>query len=270
MGKKRAAILLTAALLAATLSGCGCEHEVVVDEGYPATCTQDGLSDGKHCALCGKILEKQKVIESTGHVEERLPETEPTCTEPGLTWGEVCSVCGEILVPQEQNAEPLGHDFEDGVCTRCGETLPVWEAEPVTNEFGDETGEFIVLNQVGFATDDNYYNHAYIVFDRTDTVQIMFAHGGVFSVSYEYFFSSTFKVLIRQGGGEAAELIGWGYGDYIQLPFEEDRQLLLNYLSGGETVDIYVEGLERPDEHHPFSVRPDNFAELYKEVYSQG
>ena len=75
---------------------------------------------------------------------------------------------------------------------------------------------------------------------------------------------------VPQGGGEAAELIGWGYGDYIQLPFEEDRQLLLNYLSGGETVDIYVEGLERPDEHHLFSVRPDNFAELYKEVYSQG
>lgn len=270
MSKKLSTVLLTAVMLILILSGCGCEHEVVFDEGYPASCTQDGLSDGEHCALCGKVLKKQEIIHSTGHVEERLPETEPTCTEPGLTWGKVCSVCGEILVPQEKNAEPLGHDFEDGVCVRCGEKIPIWNSEPLTNEFGDETGEFIILNQVAFNTDDTFYDEAYSAVDGTDEMRLMYVHRGALNSSYEYFFSSLFKVLIRQGGGEASELIGWGYGNYISIPFEEDRELFLNYLSGDETVDIYVEGHENPDEHYLFSARPDNFAELYEEIYGQG
>lgn len=271
MRKKQAAILLAAAMFIFALSGCGCEHEVVFDEGYPATCTEDGLTDGEHCALCGKVLKKQEVIKSPGHVEERLPEVEPTCTEPGLTSGKVCSVCGEILVPQEQTAEPLGHDFENGVCTRCGEKLPIWKSVPLTDEFGDETGEFIILNQVAFDTDDIHYNEAYIAVDGTDVVRLMFVHRGALSSSYEYFFSSSFKVLIRQDGGEASELSGWGYGNhYIDFPLEEDRELFLEYLSGSETVDVYVEGRELPDEHYLFSVEPDNFAELYAELYGQG
>lgn len=268
MSKKQLAVLLAAALFVA-LSGCGCEHEAVIDEGYPATCTEDGLSDGEHCALCGKVLKKQEVIECQGHSSVRVDEVEPTCTEPGLTSGRVCSVCGEVLVPQEQNAEPLGHDFEGGVCTRCGEKLPVWEPEPLTNEFGDETGEFIILNQVAFATDDVYYDEAYIVVDRTDTVRLMFVHRGALRSSYKYLFSSSFKVLIRQGGGEAAELSGWGYGDYIDFPFEEDRELLVEYLCGSETIELYVEGFQYPDEHCLFSFEPDNFSELYKELYAQ-
>lgn len=261
--------MLAAAVLAAALSGCGCEHEVVIDEGYPATCTEDGLTDGEHCAICGKVLKEQEVIECPGHDWEYLYPVGPTCTEPGLTWGEVCSVCGEVQTPQEPDEEPLGHDFEDGVCTRCGERLPVWESLPMTNEFGDETGEFFMLNQVGFDTDHETYNKAYIAVYGTDEAQIMLVRRDISSGLRKYFFSSTFKVLIRQGGGEATELTGWGYGDYISFPFEEDRALLVEYLSGGETVDIYLEGRDSSSEHCLFSVEPDNFAELYAGTYAQ-
>lgn len=60
MSKKLSTVLLTAVMLILILSGCGCEHEVVFDEGYPASCTQDGLSDGEHCALCGKVLKSRR------------------------------------------------------------------------------------------------------------------------------------------------------------------------------------------------------------------
>lgn len=265
MRKRQTAALLAAAMLIMAFSGCGCEHKAVIDEGYPATCTENGLSDGEHCTLCGKVLKKQEIIESPGHLEERLPEVEPTCTEPRLSWGKVCSFCGEILVPQEQTAEPLGHDFVDGICTRCGERLPVWIEVPKTNEFGDLTGEFLILNNFGFDIGHHYYE-AYIAIDGRDSVQLSFAHiGAVTGITSMYLLSDTFKVLIRQGGGEAAKLSGWGYGDFIDFPFEEDRELLLEYLCGSETIELYVEGLQYPDEHHLFSFEPDNFAELYGE-----
>ena len=41
----------------------------------------------------------------------------PTCTEAGQEY-RVCSECGEI---EFREAAPLGHDFKNGVCTRCGE-----------------------------------------------------------------------------------------------------------------------------------------------------
>ena len=51
----------------------------------------------------------------------------PTCTEPGLTWGWGCSVwgCGEVYKAQE-TIDPLGHDYVNRVCTRCGD---IWYSE---------------------------------------------------------------------------------------------------------------------------------------------
>ncbi len=53
-------------------------------------------------------------------IDEAIPAT---CTEPGLTQGKHCSECGEILVKQEVT-EPLDHDYQNRVCTRCGDQQP--------------------------------------------------------------------------------------------------------------------------------------------------
>ena len=44
---------------------------------------------------------------------------EPTCTTEGKTEGSHCSVCNEVLKSQEI-IPALGHNFKDGICTRCG------------------------------------------------------------------------------------------------------------------------------------------------------
>lgn len=44
---------------------------------------------------------------------------EPTCTTEGKIEGSHCSVCNEVLKPQEI-IPALGHNFKDGICTRCG------------------------------------------------------------------------------------------------------------------------------------------------------
>ncbi len=38
------------------------EHDVVIDKGYAATSETEGLTDGSHCKLCGKVLVAQEII----------------------------------------------------------------------------------------------------------------------------------------------------------------------------------------------------------------
>ena len=54
------------------------------------------------------------------HVEVIDAAVEPTCTEKGLTEGKHCSKCGKILKAQTE-IDALGHNFKNGVCTRCGD-----------------------------------------------------------------------------------------------------------------------------------------------------
>ena len=64
------------------------EHaEGVLVEGYPATCTTDGLTDGKKCPVCGKILVEQTTIGATGHTVTSWTD------EDGGRSG-TCDVCG--------------------------------------------------------------------------------------------------------------------------------------------------------------------------------
>ena len=97
-------------------------HKVVVDQGKKATCTEDGLTEGKDCSVCKEVIKKQEVIPSTGHKEVLDSAKEATCTNTGLTEGIHCSICNKIIKKQEI-IPALGHDFKDGVCTRCHNQL---------------------------------------------------------------------------------------------------------------------------------------------------
>ena len=97
-------------------------HKVVVDQGKKATCTEDGLTEGKHCSVCKEVIKKQEVIPATGHKVVVDQAKEATCTNTGLTEGIHCSICNKII--KKQGIIPaLGHDFKDGVCTRCHNQL---------------------------------------------------------------------------------------------------------------------------------------------------
>ena len=87
-------------------------HIAVVDAAREATCTEDGISEGSHCEVCGKVLQEQEVVPALGHsivIDEAIAET---CVENGLSEGSHCSVCGEVIVKQEI-IPATGHDYSD-------------------------------------------------------------------------------------------------------------------------------------------------------------
>ena len=70
-------------------------HNLVLDVAVAPTCTETGLTEGKHCSVCQMVFSAQMPVDALGHT----PGAEATCTTP-----QSCTECGARLVAA------LGHN----------------------------------------------------------------------------------------------------------------------------------------------------------------
>ena len=80
------------------------------------TCTEKG-SETRTCTRCN--ASEARDVASLGH-NHNAAVTAPTCTARGYTTY-TCS-CGDSYV--DNYTDRLGHDYVNGICSRCGETDP--------------------------------------------------------------------------------------------------------------------------------------------------
>ena len=127
-------------------------HTEVVDAAVPATCTEAGKTEGKHCAACNTVLVAQKKIPALGHDFGDWTQTKaPTCTEKGAE-KRACSRCDTF---ETREIDALGHKYENGVCVQCGEKDP---NEQPNIEFVDVPQKAWYVEAVNYAVQNGLMN----------------------------------------------------------------------------------------------------------------
>ena len=76
-------------------------HTAVTDNGYPATCTTAGKTDGSHCSVCNTVIKVQTVINATGHKSSGwIIDKAASIGVKGSKHRE-CTVCKKVLETAE-------------------------------------------------------------------------------------------------------------------------------------------------------------------------
>ena len=157
-----------------------CDHTVEIIPGKAATCTEDGLTDGGKCSVCGAITQVQQTITALGHsYGEGVVTTEPTYEAAGeMTY--TCEVCGDTYteeIPQLEMAVELAV---------TGRSLLVKDIIQMKYYFGYDENIDVVVTGAGLyiwnnEADAQAKNFATAIYTTTE-----FEDAGIYKGNQEY------------------------------------------------------------------------------------
>ncbi len=89
-------------------------HTEVIDEAVAATCTEKGLTEGKHCSVCNTVLVEREEVPAKGHSWDDGKITTPaTCETTGVKTY-TCSNCQDT---KTESIPALGHSYGEWTVT---------------------------------------------------------------------------------------------------------------------------------------------------------
>lgn len=99
------------------------KHVEATDKAVAPTCTETGLTEGKHCSVCNEVLVKQETVAALGHDPIYHNGKPADCENKGWEAYETCSRC-EYTTYKEISALGHNHDgtiaHKDADCTNAG------------------------------------------------------------------------------------------------------------------------------------------------------
>ena len=165
------------------------------------TCTTDGHTAYERCTSCGKTVSAYEELPATGHSWNAA-----TCTDP-----KTCSICGAT------EGSVLGHDYVDGICTRCGDDVNAPETTNVTRISGK--GRL----QTAFKTADKLKEVLNVA--KFDTILIASGNSFADALAGSYLAAVKNAPILLSWGGDADNL------DYIQENLSKEDGIV--YILGG-------------------------------------
>ena len=215
-------------------------HTEVTDAAVAPTCTETGLTEGVHCAVCDTVLIPQATVSANGHnFGEWTVDVKPSFTDPG-TQHQLCPNCNEVH--KEEIAQLPFPVYSYGVTlgNSIGETFlidPAYTQDAtVTFTVAGKTYTYAVqsMDTVYDEDKDIYYPTASIPLasgQMTDAIHVVIdsPENGTATKDYTVYeyaqyilngeYSEKTKTLVR-------EMLN--YGNYAQIYFEYNMDDLAN------------------------------------------